>query len=85
MDISAIALQGMQQADSSLNRAAAKIASFGTQSPDAAVVDTVDLGAEVVALMSAKDAHSVDLKVLKTAEEIQAEVADLLDAKASGR
>jgi hypothetical protein len=85
MDISGIALQGLQQADLELNRAASKIVSWSTQSIEETGVDTVDLSSAVVALMSAKNAYSVDLKVLKTAGEIQAEVADLLSTKASGR
>ena len=47
MDLSAIALQGLQQADAQLNAAASKIASFGASSPDGAGLDPVDLSAEV--------------------------------------
>lgn len=85
MDISGIALQGLQQADIELNRAASKIVSWGTQSIEETAVDTVDLSSAVVALMSAKNAYSVDLKVLKTAEQLQAEMADLLDSTYSVR
>ena len=55
MDLSAIALQGLQQAESQLNQAAAGIASFGAASPDGAGLDTVSLSAEMVALMSAQN------------------------------
>ena len=85
MDISGIALQGLQQADVELNRAASKIVSWGTQSIEETGVDTVDLSSAVVALMSAKNAYSVDLKVLKTAEQMQTEMADLLDSTYSAR
>ncbi len=78
MDISANALQGLQQAEVQLQRVAAKLASFGASSPDRANVDTVDLSAEMVALMSAKNQASVDLKTLNTATEIQKSIIDIM-------
>ena len=77
MDLSAIALQGLQQADAQLNQAASQIANFGASSPDGAPVDTVDLSAEMVALMSAKNAFQANLKTLETAEQVQNSVMDL--------
>jgi flagellar hook protein FlgE len=77
MDISAIALQGLQQADAQLEKAAIKIAAYGASSPDGANLDTVDLSAEVVALMSAKTDYLTNLKTLQTANEIQKNVIDL--------
>ncbi|MBZ5546334.1 MAG: hypothetical protein LAO22_00025 [Acidobacteriia bacterium] len=77
MDISAIALQGLQQADAQLEKAATRIAAYGATSPDGANLDTVDLSAEVVALMSAKTEFSANLKTLKTANEIQKNLIDL--------
>lgn len=85
MDISGIALLGLQQADIELNRAASKVVSWGTQSMDETGGDAVDLSSAVVALISAKNAYSVDLKVLKTTEQMQAEAADLLDSTNSVR
>jgi len=78
MDLSAIALQGLQQADAQLEQAATSIASFGAASPNGAGLDTVDLSAEVVALMSAKTQTSVNLATLKTADEMQKSVIDLM-------
>jgi len=77
MDLSAVALQGLQQADSQLTQAATRIAAYGSTSPDGASLDTVDLSAEVVALMSAKIQFSANLKSLQTADEIQKHAIDL--------
>lgn len=71
MDASSIALQGLQQADVQLNRAAAKIASAGATSADGANLDVVDLSAEIVALMSAQSAFEVNMRTLKTADQMQ--------------
>jgi len=78
MDISAIALQGLNQAEANLEKAATRIASFGADSIDGANVDTVDLSAEMVALMSAKNEFSVNLKTLETAGEMQKNMIDLI-------
>ena len=78
MDLSAIALQGLQQADAQLNAAASKIASFEASSPDGAGLDSVDLSAEVVALMSARNQSEANLATLHTASEILKNVIDLM-------
>ena len=78
MDLSAIALQGLQQADAQLETAAARIASSGTSSPDGANLDSVDLSAEMVALISAKDQFSANLSTLKTSDEIQKNLIDMM-------
>ena len=77
MDISAIALEGLQQADAQLVKAATRIAAYGAASPDGANLDSVDLSAEMVALMSAKNDFAANLKALQTANEIQKNVIDL--------
>jgi len=78
MDISAIALQGVQQAEAQLEQAATKIASYGSASPDGANLDTVDLSTEMVALMSAKNQTSLNLAVMKTAGEVQKKLIDVM-------
>ena len=78
MDLSAIALQGLQQADAQLNAAASKIASLGASSANGAGLDSVDLSAEVVALMSARNQTAANLATLHTASEIQKNVIDLM-------
>jgi hypothetical protein len=75
MDISAIALQGLQQAETQLENAATVIASAGANS---ASPDAVDLTVEMTALMSARNQSAVNLSVLKTADEMQKATIDLM-------
>ena len=70
MDIAAIALQGLQQADLQLNQAAATIASAAGSS-DGSTPDAVSLSAELVALLLAKNNFSVNLASLQVAESVQ--------------
>ena len=78
MDLSAIALQGLQQADAQLEKAASRIASAAALSPDGSNVDTVDISAEIVALLAAKNQFSVNAATLKVASEVQKSAVDLL-------
>ena len=78
MDLSAIALQGLEQGQAQLEQAAARLAGAGAESPDGANLDTVELSAEIVALMSAKTQFSANLSTLKTADEIQQNALDLM-------
>lgn len=78
MDLSAIALQGLSQADAQLESAAAAIASAGALSPDGSNVDTVDIASEIVALAAAKNVVSVNLATLKVADQIQKQTVDLM-------
>jgi flagellar hook protein FlgE len=78
MDVSAIALQGLDLAQTQLERAATRLASAGALSPDAANVDSVDLSAEMVGLLAAKNQFSVNLKTLKIGGEIQQNLIDLM-------
>jgi flagellar hook protein FlgE len=77
MDLSAIALQGLQQAEVQLNDATAKLASAGGTDANPGNVDVVDLSAEMVALTSAQTLFSVNLATLKTADQIEQSVIDL--------
>jgi hypothetical protein len=77
MDLSAIALQGLQQAEVQLERAASRIASTGAASPDGADLDP-DFSSEMVTLMTVQNDASVSLATLKTAAEIQKSVIDLM-------
>jgi hypothetical protein len=78
MDISAIALQGLEQASAQLDAAAAGIASAGAASPNGASLDIVSLSEEMVALMSAKTMDLANLSTLKTADQIQKSAIDLI-------
>ena len=77
MDASSIALQGLEQASAQVDAIASLIASAG--SPDSPVpVDTVSLSEEMVALMSAKTAFAANVDVLKTAEQAQQNVLNVM-------
>jgi flagellar hook protein FlgE len=77
MDISAIALQGLDQASAQLDAAAAQIASAGAASPDGSNPDVVNLSAEMVALMLAQNSFSANLATLQTADQVQKNLIDL--------
>jgi len=77
MDVSSIALQGLQQASTQLEAAAAQIARAGANSPDGATLDVVDLSAEMVALMQAQNLFDANLATLKTADQMQKSLIDL--------
>lgn len=77
MDPSAIALQGLQQANVQLETAAAKIASAGASSPDGTPVDIVDLSTELVALMTAQNLFEANLATIKTADQMQKALVDI--------
>ena len=73
MDISSIALQGLQQADVQLQTAASAIANAPAQGG----VDVVNLSQEMVALMSAKELYVANLDTLKTADQMQKTLIDI--------
>ena len=77
MNVSAIALQGLDQASAQLETAAARIASAGATSPDGSNLDVVDLSVEMVALMSAQTLFSANLATLKTADQMEKALVDL--------
>jgi flagellar basal body rod protein FlgG len=77
MDPSSIALQALQQANTQLETAAARIASVGAGSADRAPVDVADLSATMVALLSAQSAFEVNLAALKTVDEMKKSLLDL--------
>jgi len=77
MDPSAIALQGLQQADVQLETAAAAIASAGGTSANGSNPDMVDLSPEIIALTSAQTSFAANLASLETADQIQQNVVDL--------
>jgi hypothetical protein len=77
MDISAIALQGLNQADAQLQQAATAIASAGTDSSGVGNVDTVDIASEIIALSAAKNLFAANLSALKVAGEIQKNTIDI--------
>jgi len=78
MDLSNIALQGLEDANVQLNSAASQIASYQSGSPAQAGLDVVDLSAAVVALLSAKSLYSANLATVKTADQVSQATLDVL-------
>jgi flagellar hook protein FlgE len=78
MDLSAVALQGLDRAQVALENVATQLASTSTLSADSASTDTVDLSSEMVALLSAKNVFSANLATLKVADQLQKSVIDLM-------
>lgn len=77
MDMSAIALAGLEQAQVQLQNAASSLAgAAGSTSPSTS--DSVDLSSGIVALMSAKNDFAVNISVLKTADQIQKYAIDVM-------
>ena len=77
MDPSAIALQGLQQAEFQLDAAAAGIAGAGADSANGGNVDVVDLSAEMTALTSAQVQYDANLATLKTADQVEQNLVNL--------
>lgn len=71
MDLSAIALRGLHQAQAKLEEAAARLVSPTASSPEGTPFDTVDLSAAAVALLSSRNEFVTNIKVLHTADEIE--------------
>jgi flagellar basal body rod protein FlgB len=71
MDITAIALSGMEVAQQNVQKAAKRLSS-----PEQSG-DTVDLSTEMVSLLDAKNQFAVNAQVMKTAQEMEKRTLDL--------
>ena len=78
MDISAIALQGLQRAEIRLENAATRIASYGADARDSIALDVVEFAAVAVALTSARNQISFNLKILSAANEIRKNMVNVM-------
>ncbi len=78
MELSAIALQGMERAQAQLERSAERLSRAGRPPSDGVPADTVDLSAEMVGLLSARNAFAAMTRVLKTTDDMERHVIDLL-------
>ena len=77
VEISSIALHGLEQAQGRVEQSAGRLASVGAGSSEEMPVDSADISQEVVALLAAKNAFAANLGVLKVANEMQGLVLDL--------
>jgi flagellar basal body rod protein FlgC len=76
MDLSAIALQGLQQADAQLEAAAAAIANAGTASSSNGP-DVANLAADMVSLTAAQTLYEANIATLRTADQLQQSLIDV--------
>jgi hypothetical protein len=77
VEILGIALQGLQQAERSFSKAAAKLASPAAVSA-APPTDRVDLSRNMLELMDARRQYAANLAVEKTAAEMERRTIDIL-------
>lgn len=72
-------LRAMNQAEQSLDKAAGRIAQspFATASSSTAD-DTLDLSAEMIALLEARGSFSANAKVIQTADEMSKTLFEML-------
>ena len=75
MEIQSIGLAGLEKAQEKLAAVAKRLASGGQA---AAGGDVVDLSAEMVALMLAKNASGANLKAVEVANEMASQSIDVL-------
>ncbi|HLK62296.1 MAG TPA: hypothetical protein VKU19_02565 [Bryobacteraceae bacterium] len=78
MQISAIALQGLHQAQSEVEQAGARIASLGADSGQTGAVDSASLSDTAVALLAGKNQFATDLNLIKVGEEVHKQTIHLL-------
>ena len=71
-----IPLGGMSQAESRVNTAASRLARLGASLSDPQ--DTVDLSAEMIALMDSKNNFETNVKVAQTFDQMNRTVLDIL-------
>jgi flagellar basal body rod protein FlgF len=73
MNITNIALGGLQAAQGTVEKTATRLAS-----PDPMARGAFDLSAEMVALLSAKQQFQVNARVIQTADDMQQGLLDVL-------
>lgn len=81
MDISGIALGGMKTAEELFDNSATRVARIGTTTlgADGSVVDDgVDLSTETVSMLSAKQQFQTNARVIRTSDEMQKSLLDVL-------
>ncbi len=76
MDVSSIALRGLQRAQVQVENSAGRIARWAGSSGGG--MDSVDLSQDAVALLAAKDQFGANISVLKVADKMQKSVINLM-------
>ena len=77
MEVQSIGLAGLEKAQEKLAAVAKRLAG-GTIGTSNSGVDSVDLSAEVVALLEAKQSAQANLKLVESANELASQSIDIL-------
>ena len=77
MGLSAIALSGLDRAQAGLEQTASRLSRIAAPTSDGAPIDTVDLRTVAVELLAARQDFAINLRLLKTADEIERQVLNL--------
>jgi hypothetical protein len=78
VELSAIALRGLDAAQAGLDQSAGRIARATEPASDTGPANSVDLSTAIVGLLSARQDFAVNIKMLKTADEMELHAIDLL-------
>jgi flagellar hook protein FlgE len=78
VELTAIALQGLDRAQAGLEKAAGRLSSIAAPPAENAPADTIDLSAAAVGLLEARQDFAANLNVLKTADRMERKAIDLL-------
>jgi flagellar hook-associated protein FlgK len=78
MDITSVARGGLEAAQGALEKTAVRLARAAAAGTDGSPGDGVDLSADMVALLSAKEQFQVNARVIRTADQMQKNLLDVL-------
>jgi flagellar hook protein FlgE len=73
MDIMSIALGGMRNAQTTLEKTAERIAAVSPETPD-----SVDLSSQMVAMLAARNQFQTNVRLFQTADDVQKKLLNLL-------
>ena len=78
MSILLPAAEGLRKADERVQRVAERLSRLPLTGDASIPEDVVDLSAEVVALIEAKNSHGINAKVAETAADLDQHILDIL-------
>ena len=73
MDVMSTALSGMQNAQSTLQKTAERIAGVSPETSD-----SIDLSSQMVAMLAARNQFQTNARVIQTADDMQKKLLNLL-------
>ena len=77
MNVLSTALEGLDRAQDKVDRVAKRLAQFAAFE-DSAPVDTIDLSEEMLSLVAAQNAHSVNATVVRTTARMESKLLNIL-------